>query len=121
MKIPGFLYLLLLTVPLCAQTTAAPVVEKLIRDYCGESPQPTLQLTRGPSSYGRCREMATAKALDAHFVALNEENERLRTALNSVCALAPVLFNGPPAAAHPATHKKFWEACPFASERIALC
>jgi hypothetical protein len=37
--------------------------------------------------YLRCREMVVAKALDAHVVALNEENKRLRTALRSICAL----------------------------------
>jgi hypothetical protein len=38
-------------------------------------------------SYLHCREMVVAKALDAHVVALKEENERLRKALQSICVL----------------------------------
>jgi hypothetical protein len=97
MKIALFFSLIVLAFTLNAQEKSSPPVESVVQDYCGEDPYVAVK-AENPNhlfvpvdaqrdSYRRCREMVVFKALDAHLVELKEENERLRTALRSVCAL----------------------------------
>lgn len=55
-------------------------------------------------SYLRCREIVIKKALDAHVVALEEENERLSKALLPLCAL-------PSTSVSPKVHQLITQAC----------
>jgi hypothetical protein len=55
-------------------------------------------------SYLRCREMVVAKVLDAHVVALKEENERLSKAVLPLCAL-------PSTSVSPKVHRLIAQAC----------
>ena len=83
--------------PLSGQEKPVDVVENIVRDYCGDDPYlaaeakypdrlfPPRDAQKEP--YLVCREMVVVKALDAHVVALNKENRRLRTVLQSICAL----------------------------------
>ena len=97
MRLTPFLLVVVLAFPLTGQEKPTSTVEILVHDYCGDDPyiaarakNPNqLFATRDAQKdlYLRCREMVIAKALDTRLVELKEENERLRKALQSICAL----------------------------------
>jgi hypothetical protein len=98
MRLTPFLFVVVLAFPLTGQEKPTSTVEILVHDYCGDDPyiaarakNPNqLLATRDAQKdpYLRCREMVIAKALeDTRLVELKEENERLRKALQSICAL----------------------------------
>jgi hypothetical protein len=97
MRLTPFLLLVILAFPLSGQQKPPSAVENLVHDYCGDDPYVVAQ-AKDPNQlfaprdaqkdpYLRCREMVIAKTLDARLVELNEETERLRKALQSICVL----------------------------------
>jgi hypothetical protein len=114
MKLAPFLLVVILAFPLSAQEQANSAVENLVHDYCGEDPY-NVAKAKYPDRlfaprdaqkdpYLRCREMVVAKALDAHFVTLKEENERMSKALLPLCALASTSVS-------PKVHRLIAQAC----------